>query len=231
MACLYVSIYINEIGLHVTRPNAVKSIAAAQASCHEWYYATARTETLVTCIESAKKYLEVYLSLPKEDVFQNTIIEETKLVYAISVIGRFTSGVDSPFLDASHLRETAKLGHYMSALIEHVNEIITINGNGREHIDYFWHFRRIFKHTKNWFEEQVRGGFFTTLESNGLPDCLEFSFMEILEMETDPQYECPPEFLDVAPVEEDELWTVAMLEAWPTSTLDPRSISFSGGFQ
>jgi hypothetical protein len=231
MAFLHINIYINEIGLHATRPEPVQSIAAAQASCREWYYAVARTETLVACIESAKKFLEDYLRLPKEDVHKNTIMEEIKLVYSILIIGRFTSGVDSPFLDAPHLRETAKLGHYMSALIERANEIITFNGNGRERIDYFWHFRRIFQHTKNWYEEQVRGGFFTTLETNGLPDCMELSFMEILEMDPNPQYECPPEFLEAAPVEEDELWTVAMLEAWPTSTLDPRSISLNRGFQ
>jgi hypothetical protein len=59
---------------------------------------------------------------------------------------------------------------------------------------------------------------------------MDFSFMEILEMDPDPQYACPPEFLEAAPVAEDELWTVAMLEAWPTSTLDPRAISLNGGF-
>jgi hypothetical protein len=169
--------------------------------------------------------------LSKGEVFQNTIMEEIKLVYTILIIGRFTSGVDSPFLDASHLRDIAKLGHYMSALIERLNEIISFNGNGQERIDYFWHLRRIFQHSKTWYEEQVRVGCFTTLETNGLPDCMDLSFMEILEMEPDPQYAPPPEFLEAAPVAEDELWTVAMLEAWPTSTLDPRAISLNGGFQ
>lgn len=231
MAFLHINIYINEIGLHATRPDPVQSIADAQSSCREWYYAVARTDTLVAYIESAKKYLDAYLRLPKGEVFQNTILEEIKLVYAILVVGRFTSGVDSPFLDASYLRETAKLGHYMSALIERLNEIITFQGNGRERIDYFWQFRRIFQHTKNWYEEQVRGGFFTTLETNGLPDCTDLSFMEILEMDPNPQYACPPEFVGAAPIAEDELWTVAMLEAWPTATLDPRAISLNGSFQ
>ncbi len=229
MAFLHLNIYVNEIGLHTSRPDPVQSIGAAQASCNEWYYAIARTETLIACIESAKKYLEAYLRLQREEVLQNTIMEEIKLVYSILVIGRFTSGVDSPFLDAAHLRETAKLGHYMSALIESLNEIITSNGNGRERVDYFWHFRRIFQFTKNWYEEQVRGGFFTTLELNGLPDCMDLSFMEILEMDPNLQNTSPPDFLDAAPVAEDELWTVAMLEAWPTSTLDPRAISLNGG--
>jgi hypothetical protein len=231
MAFLHVSIYINEIGLHAIRPDPVQSIAEAQSSCREWYYAVARTDTLVACIETAKKYLDAYLRLPKGEVFQNTILEEIKLVYTILVIGRFTSGVDSPFLDASHLRETAKLGHYMSELIERLNDIIAFNGNGRERIDYFWHFRRIFQHTKNWYEEQVRGGFFTTLETNGLPDCVDLSFMEILEMDPDPQYAGSAELLEAAPVTEEDLWTAAMLEAWPTSTLDPRAISLNGSFQ
>jgi hypothetical protein len=231
MNFLHVNIYVNEIGLHATRPDPVQSIADAQSSCREWYYAVARTDTLVACIESAKKYLDAYLRLPKGEIFRNTIMEEIKLVYTILIIGKFTSGVDSPFLDPSHLRETAKLGYYMSALIERLNEIITFNGNGRERIDYFWHFRRIFQHTKNWYEEQVRGGFYTTLETNGLPDCRDLSFMEILEMDPDPQYASPLECLEAAPVAEEELWTVAMLEAWPTSTLDPRSILLNGGFQ
>jgi hypothetical protein len=231
MAFLHINIYINEIGLHAIRPDPVQSIADTQSSCREWYYAVARTDTLVACIESAKKHLDAYLRLPKGEVFQNTIMEEIKLVYSILIIGRFTSGVDSPFLDVSHLRETAKLGYYMSALIERLNKIITFNGNGREHIDFFWHYRRIFQHTKNWYEEQVRGGFFTTLEANGLPDCTDLPFMEILEMDTDPRYADPPEFSEAAPVAEEELWTVAMLEAWPVSTLDPRKILLNEGFQ
>jgi hypothetical protein len=229
MAFLHVNIYINEVALHTTRPGPLESVAG-QSSVREWYYAVARTDTLVACIESAKKYLDAYLRLPKGDILQFTIMEEMKLVYTVLIIGRFTSGVDSPYLDASHLRETARLGHYMSALIERLSEVITLNGNGRERIDYFWHFRRIFQHTKNWYEEQVRGGYFTTLETNGLPDCIDLSFMEILEMEPDPQYASEPEFPQAAPVPEDELWTVAMLEAWPTSTLDPRVMSLNGGF-
>jgi hypothetical protein len=231
MTFLHVNIYINEIGLHATRPGPVPSIADAQSSCREWYYSVARTDALVACIESAKKYLDAYLMLPKSEVFQNTIMEEIKLVYTILIIGRFTSGFDSPFLDPSYLREAAKLGYYMSALIERLSEIITFNGNGRERIDYFWHFRRIFQHTKNWHEEQVRGGFYTTLETNGLPDCMDLSFMDILEMDPDPHYACPPEVSEAAPVAEEELWTVAMLEAWSTSTLDPGAISLNGGFQ
>lgn len=230
MAFLHINIYINEIALHATRPDLLEAVEA-KSSCGEWYHAVARSDSLVACIESAKKLLDAYLRLSKAEIFQNTITEELKLVYTILIIGRFTSGVDSPYLDASHLRETARLGHYMSALIERLSEIIASNSNGRERIDFFWHFRRIFQHTKVWYEEQVRGGYFTTLEMNGLPDCIDFSFMEILEMKPDPQYACGLKIPQAAPVVEDDLWTVAMLEAWPTSTLDPRVISLNGGFQ
>lgn len=233
MTLLHIEIYVNEVGLHAARPDPIDSIAG-QSNCREWYYAFARTDTLISCVESAKKYLDAYLKLSKADILQNTIMEEIKLVYVILIIGRFTSGVESPALDASHLRETAQLGHYMSALIERFSEIVAFDCDGRELIDYFWHFRRIFQHTKNWYEAQVRGGYFTTLEMNGLPDCKDLSFMEILEMEPDPQYAaaCEEELLPAAvSVTEDELWTVAMLNAWQTSTLDPNAISLDASFQ
>ena len=154
MAFLHVNSYINEIGLHATRPNQV-SLVTGQFSGREWYYAVTRTDTLVACIESAKKYLDAYLRLSKEELSQNTIMEEMHLIYTILIIGRFTSGVDSPYLDAAHLRETARLSHYTSALVERFSDVIGLSGNGKERIDYFWRIRRIFQHVKNWYEEQV----------------------------------------------------------------------------
>jgi hypothetical protein len=221
---LHIQIYVNEIGLHAVKPNPLDSYSGPR-SCRNWYSSVARTDTLLSCITATKKYLDLYITLSKEQMNRNTILQEITLLNGVLMLGRFTTGVDSPFLDATYFRESANFAYYITALVNHMSKLVGFTSDGREQIDLFWHFRRIFQHTKNWLMEQVRDGDFTTLESSGVRNCQELSFLEILQMDPDPQYAsetgCPPELM----MSEDELWVETMQEAWPTQTLDPRAFS------
>jgi hypothetical protein len=226
---LHLQIYINEIAIHAVKSNQLDSYSG-QRSCRNWYSSVARNDTLLSCITATKKYLDLYITLSKEQMHRNTILQEITLVYGVLMLGRFTTGVESPFLDAIYFRESANFAYYIHALVNHMSKLVGFTGDGREQIDLFWHFRRIFQYTKNWYMEQVRSGDFTTLESSGIQNCQELSFMEILQMDPDPQYGsetgCPPELM----MPEDGLWVEAMQEAWPIQTLDPRAFSVHANF-
>ena len=229
MSMLYMQIYVNEIGLHAVKPDPPDSYPGPKG-CRNWYSSVARNDTLLSCITATKKHLDVYLTLSKEQMHQNTILQEVTLIYTVFMLGRFTTGVDSPFLDATYFRESANFAYYLTALVNHMSKLVSFTSDGKEQIDVFWHFRRIFQHTKNWFMEQTRNGDFTTLESTGVQDCQNLSFLEILQMDPDPQF--APE--NARPLElmllENELGLEATPEPWPAQTLDPRAISAHGNF-
>jgi hypothetical protein len=229
MTFLHIQTYIHEIGLHTTRPSP-SDLPLAQISCRDWYSSVARTETLVSCIDAAKNYLDCYLTLSIEEMHQNTIMQEMDLFYATLILGRYTTGVDSPYLGPEQLREVAQFGHYMTALVNHMSKLITITHDGTEQIDIYWHCRRIFQFTIDWLQVQIKGGYFTTLETSGVSECLDLSIVEILHMEQevfgDPKHAKAPAIL---PRYEEQL-SHAVEEPWPMSTLDPRVISMNGDF-
>jgi hypothetical protein len=237
MAYHNMQVSIHEIALHASRPLTVGTVdGLGGPSATDWYSSLARTDALISCVESAKRYLDRFLALSTEDIYQNTITEEMRLVYAILVLARFATGVSSPYLDATHLRNTANIEHYISGLIDRISPFITLLDNGQEQIDFFWHFRRLFQATKIWFAEQARVGYFSTLETSGLQDCVDLSFMEILQMGPDEQptqYDCdavmdPNSWFSK---HDDQMWNAVLLEAYPTPTLDPRTISLNGVMQ
>jgi hypothetical protein len=182
----------------------------------------ARTNVLLTCLATAKAHIEYYLKLSREQTFRNTILEEINLVYAVLILTKFTSGVDSPFLDATELRKSANLIFYLDALTTHLGDLVT-HAHGREQPDYFYHFKRIFLHTQRFFEEQIRGGYFTTLDKGGVTP-----FLNVLEIIPGSPFTCDCQDtasrrLETPPV--DDIWK-DLLDDWPTS-LDPHMISLN----
>ncbi|KFZ20552.1 hypothetical protein V501_00059 [Pseudogymnoascus sp. VKM F-4519 (FW-2642)] len=219
MAQLSLHIYINEVGLYATRSYPFES-DCGQTSCREWYSSVARTDSLASCLEATKSFLDRYLMLSNEEMRQNTVMEEMKLVRAILILGRFSLGVDTPHLKAACLRESAQSSYYMEALIQRMGRLISFTDSGHEQMDYFWQIRRIIQCTKNRHDEQTRTGNFTS----GLPDsCIDLSFMEPRQLEPD-QRDAIGMFPPLAGPAFQEVWATDLLETWSTSTLDPRTM-------
>ncbi|RFU31464.1 hypothetical protein B7463_g4854, partial [Scytalidium lignicola] len=222
MAQLNAQIYINEIGFYTPQTRTTASDAIGN---HDWNSSIQRSETLQHSIDSVKKYLDEYLVLPVEELRRQTIVEESQLVYAISILGKFTSGVWAADLDAAYFRKAAKFNHYMVALIERLGTLITFAENGQEQVDFFWHFRRILQHTKKLYEPQINGGYFTTIEKSGLPDaCIELSFNKILLLDVDPKHrteECDSALaLASQDTPQDNEWTFDISESWLSLPID-----------
>ncbi|KAH8799179.1 hypothetical protein F5884DRAFT_905622 [Xylogone sp. PMI_703] len=125
LLCLTAHIHINEIGFHT-----------AQSNCPN--------ETLQQALNATKKFLDEYLVLPVDELRRQTIMEKSNLVYAISILGKFTSGVWTPNIEAIYFREAINFNYYMETLIVRLKWLVTSTENGYEQVDFFWHFRRIF---------------------------------------------------------------------------------------
>jgi hypothetical protein len=223
MAQLSLHIYINEVGLYATRSYPFES-DCGQTSCREWYSSIARTDSLVSCLDATKSFLDRYLMLSNDEMRQNTVMEEMKLVHAILILGRFSLGVDTPHLNAAYLRESAKLSYYMESLIQRMGRLISFTDSGHEQMDYFWQMRRILHYTKNRHDEQARTDNFTMLETSGLQDsCIDLSFMEPRRLEPDHRDACGM-FSPLAGPTFQEVWVTDLLETGSTSTLDPRTM-------
>lgn len=176
-------VYIHEISLHASEPDDALS---SDQSCKSWFSSMARTDALLVCLDSAKEYLDLYLNLSTDTVLSNTIVEEVKVVYALLVLGKFVTGVKTPHLDPLHLRQSTNIEHYMSALVSRMDELIIVI-DGQEQRNYFWHFRSLFKYSRAWYEKQITGEFFTTLDSDGVPDCVDMNIMQVVMYQTDDQ--------------------------------------------
>lgn len=169
-------IYLNEIALHAVPPDSTDTFGPDE-SCRSWFSSVARADALITCVDAAKDYLDRYLALSTEQVRCNTIVEEVKVVYAFLVLGKFVSGINTPHIDALDLRKSANMEYYMDGLINRMSDLI-VSFNGQEQLNYFWHFRALFKFSRIWYEQQIKGEYFTTLGSSGVPDCADMSILE-----------------------------------------------------
>jgi hypothetical protein len=183
----------------------------------------------LACLTTAKAHIEYYLKFSREQISQNTVLEETNLAYAILILIKFTSGVDSPFLDAADLRKSANLMSYLDALTTLVGGLIT-HAHGREQPNYFYYFKRIFLRAQQFFEDQIRGGYFTTLGRDGILVCDDLCFLNVLE--TAPNSPLTLEALDAEPYGSetppvDDIWK-DLLNDWPVS-LDQHMISLGAG--
>jgi hypothetical protein len=171
-------IFIHEIGLHSGDSEPTDSSIGGD-SCRSWFSAMARTDALITCLDATKDYLDRYLSLPLVQMRENTVLEESKVIYALLVLGKFVSGVNSPHLDPLALRKRANIEHYMVTLVERMDELITVV-DGQEQRNYFWHVKTLFQNSRQWYQQQVRDNSFPMLESDGLPTCMDLSMLDVL---------------------------------------------------
>ena len=175
MSCHFLRVYINEVGFHASPPLPLE-IMSGQSSLKAWYYSKARNESLIACLQAAKNYLDQYIELTPHQALDFILPDYLRLVYAVLILGRFTTGCDCLVLDSSSIRKTANMGYYLDKLIDRADDLILLS-NGRDINDTFYHLRRLWKQSKRWFDDIVAD-----------PDCArdctlgqpELNFMEIL---------------------------------------------------
>lgn len=167
-------IYITEVGFHAAPPSPLDLMSEYYAQ--SWYYSTARSETIIKCLQATKNYLDFFLALPNEAILNFCLPDLFRLVYAVLVLGTFTTGCGSPTLDDAHMREASGMLYYLDGLNTKTSSMITHTGS-EENRDYMWHMRCIFQKTKTWYSciaAQSRSSGYLGLDSRYL------SFMNIL---------------------------------------------------
>jgi hypothetical protein len=205
-------IYVNEIGFHATAPSPLE-LMSGQSSRRPWYHAHARNESLIRCLEASVEYLDCVISLPSEEMLSFTLPDFVRLIYATLVLGRYTTGVDAPTLDAAHVRKTANLGYYLDALSGRTKALIRLAGDqGRR--CYIHHLSRLFERLRVWYSQVINA---PASADSYLLFAPELTFMQILPAATD----CCVDISDTDGSYQD--WSYVFSE-W-TSSLDPSAMS------
>ena len=211
-------IYVNEIGFHASAPTPLE-LMSGQSNRRSWYHAHARNESLIRCLEAAVGYLECFLSLPPEEVLNFTLTDFIRLIYTILILGRYTTGIDAPTLDAASARKTANLGYYLTALSNKTRNLSEVAYDS-ECNNYIWHLNKLFEQSKLWHNQVTTDP--STADSYFL-FAPELTFMQILPAIID----C---HVDLSGADETcQNWTQGFYE-WNPS-LDPSNISLDSGLQ
>ncbi|KAH8682922.1 hypothetical protein BGZ60DRAFT_398964 [Tricladium varicosporioides] len=156
-------IYINEIGFHATPPVSASpnmnhpQNAPTIVSRRSWYYAVSRNTTIARCLAAAQSYLDHFLSLSGPDLDDALMPEYIHFIYAVLVLGAFSSPVDVPTLDQVSIREQARISYYIDALINRTGEMKAEREEGSN--EYMGHIHMLLKQSKIWFSKQGPGGF------------------------------------------------------------------------
>jgi len=167
-------VYMNEVGFHASVPSPRELMSGN--SSQTWYYSAARNEILIACLQSTKSYLDYFLTLSSSELFNFTIPDFLRLIYAILILSRFTSGCDAPTLDVGYMRKTANLGYYLDSLIFKTDSLITHDG-AKERQDCIYLVRSLFQGSKLWYNRVIGE---TASAAFGETEIPELSFMDIL---------------------------------------------------
>ncbi len=96
------------------------------------------------------------MSLASAEVLNFTIPDLLRLLYAVLMLGRFSSGLDTPCLDADTLRASAILGgYYIDALVGKFRDTLAQIGNPTEH--HLVYLGRIFADSKSCLRPATAG--------------------------------------------------------------------------
>ncbi|KAL6889991.1 hypothetical protein GGI43DRAFT_416166 [Trichoderma evansii] len=146
--CLYLQVYIQEIGLHYPLKHRNLHNLGNFACCN-WCSSLQRFSIVSSCVQAAQNYIKQYVLLPQETL-QNTILfQESELLYTILVLGAGTLGgiaVGEP----DQLREIADISFHLTALRDKMKTMVSVTENGRDRRDYFWKMMQFLKHCLNW---------------------------------------------------------------------------------
>lgn len=146
--CLYLQVYVQEIGLHCPLKHRNLHNLGNFACCN-WCSSLQRFGIVSSCVQAAQSYIKQYVLLPPETL-QNTILfQESELLYAILVLGAGTLGgiaVGEP----GQLREIADISSYLTALRDKMKTMVSVTKDGQDRRDYFWKMMQFLKHCLNW---------------------------------------------------------------------------------
>ncbi|KIW26095.1 uncharacterized protein PV07_09222 [Cladophialophora immunda] len=142
-----IRIYAREIGFHAHPPPPF-SVPTARSS-PSWYLSTTRHNSLLSCLEATREYLDHFLSLSAADILAFTTPDLLRLLYAMLVLGRFSTSVDAPLLDANLLHTMANLRYYLESLTAKFRDVLATIHNPSDH--YLVYLCRMFADSKKWF--------------------------------------------------------------------------------
>ncbi|KAL6799301.1 hypothetical protein GGI42DRAFT_327356 [Trichoderma sp. SZMC 28013] len=145
--CLYIQMYIQEVGLH-SPPNHEVNIDFGTMCC-SWCSSLPRLNIVISCIRAAQNYINEYVFLSPHSLRSTVLFQESELLYAILVLAAATLGgvnVSEP----GQLRELADISPYLIALRDKMVTMGTTTDHGQDRRDYFWKMTQFFKHCLNW---------------------------------------------------------------------------------
>jgi hypothetical protein len=140
-----------------------------------WYFAAARNESLIRCLQATKEYFDRYLLLTSDDLSSLNITDFIPNIYAVLILGAFAAGAyNSPSLDVASIKQTANLDYYLDALSAQALQVLAVSPPGSN--TYMSHVYDLFQQSKIWYAQLAKDpnpvGIIT-----GRPT---FSFMEII---------------------------------------------------
>lgn len=176
--CLYLQVYIQEIGLHAPMKHRNLHNQGNFACCN-WCSSLQRFNIVISCMQAAQSYIKEYVSLPRQTLQNTTFFQESELLYAILVLAAGTFGgiaVGEP----GQLHDFADISTYLTALKDKMQAMGSLTEDGQDRRDYFWKMMQFFKHCLNWNSR------YTETQSHARGKCLcsrdnSMSFTTILE--------------------------------------------------
>jgi hypothetical protein len=173
----FTHIHLHEIGFHAAALPQ-EEILSPQLKSRSWYYSTARSESLIRCLQASKDYIDRFLSLSAENLTRGTLPDIFGIIYAVLVLGTFAVRVDTPTLDAAQLREMANYNYYLNSLIAKTTTNMTVAGKCGAN-DYLFHLHTFLQQTRVWYAQLSAD---PSTMSIKFPDVVKpgFSFMDII---------------------------------------------------
>ncbi|TGO08290.1 hypothetical protein BTUL_0216g00170 [Botrytis tulipae] len=152
----HLRIYVAEISLNVISSDSHQFMTTASSNRTSWYHSSSRTEMLIRCLQAAKDYLDMMLSLTSLEFCRLTAPNYIELFYALLVLGKFTENCDSPSLDTDQVRQAASLRYYLDSLDEKLESLLVYN-NGQAQPNSIWNMKLLCQEIKKWHVRIVSG--------------------------------------------------------------------------
>jgi hypothetical protein len=163
-------IYVNEIGLHASKPSEMETLSTS------WYYSTTRNDIVMRCLKNTKDYLDRYLLLTTADLTNLNLTDYISLIYAVLVLGAYATGVcDSQILNDRDMKAASNLDYYLDALSAQALQLLAISAPGSN--NFISHIYDLFQESKVWYSQKIKDPTPIGLCLTGKPT---FSFMEII---------------------------------------------------
>ncbi|KAM0160155.1 hypothetical protein ACHAQE_004770 [Botrytis cinerea] len=152
----HLRIYVAEISLNVVASDSHQFMATTSPSRTSWYHSSSRTEMLIRCLQAAKDYLDIVLSLTSREFCRLTAPNYIEIFYALLVLGKFTESCDSPSLDDGQVRQAANLRFYLDSLDEKLGNLLVYN-DGQAQRNSIWNMKLLCQEVKKWHTRVVSG--------------------------------------------------------------------------